>query len=225
MAIPLTPIPPAEYQRMRDEATVIAGTQKGDKVLLLANGNMLKLFRLRRFLSSALIFPYCQRFANNAERLDRLGVPTVDVVARYLISKKPRITAVEYKPLAGIVLRELIREQKIEDNLLRRLGNFVARLHQHGVYFRSLHMGNVVLLENSIFGLIDIADLKIHRLSLSSAKRLRNFQHMGRYREDLVGMGQGGVKQLLQGYLDQYESPESGKNELLNSAKKIFTVP
>jgi hypothetical protein len=53
------------YLNMRDGAEVLEADRHGDKVLRLTDGTMLKLFRRKRVLSSALWAPYAQRFADN----------------------------------------------------------------------------------------------------------------------------------------------------------------
>lgn len=45
-----------------------------------------------------------------------------------------------------------------------------------GVYFRSLHGGNIVRVDDGGFGLIDIADLQLMRRPLGVARRLRNLR-------------------------------------------------
>ena len=55
-----------EYESFRFGAQVIAGDQHGDKVLLLADGTYLKLFRIKRLVTSARFSPYWRRFARNA---------------------------------------------------------------------------------------------------------------------------------------------------------------
>ena len=83
--------------------------------------------------------------------------------------------------------------------LMERFGEFLAELHQQGVYFRSIHLGNVVLQETeqseaidlslhnfelSHFGLIDIADIKFCGKPLSKNQRTRNFNHVTRPQQD-----------------------------------------
>ena len=40
---------------------------------------------------------------------------------------------------------ELLRSRPLTEELLEKLGGFIAYLHDWGVYFRGLHMGNIVL--------------------------------------------------------------------------------
>jgi len=55
-----------QYHNLREGAEVLA---HGDKVLLLPDGYFIKLFRLKRLLSSTLIYLYSKRFADNVARL------------------------------------------------------------------------------------------------------------------------------------------------------------
>ncbi|MBC3950772.1 toluene tolerance protein [Pseudomonas folii] len=169
------------YIKMREGAAVLEADREGDKVLRLADGTMLKLFRRKRLLTSALWFPYAQRFADNCEalRARKIQCPTVRKVYRIPSIKRD---AVHYDPLPGNTLRQLIIENP--DGLRAKLGEFVANLHNQGIYFRSAHMGNIVLTPDNTLGLIDIADLRAQRKPLSKGLRLRNFKHMLRYEGD-----------------------------------------
>ena len=90
-------------------------------------------------------------------------------------------TAVHYEPLPGSTLREL---PAFDADLARKLGVFIKRLHDDGVYLRSLHLGNVVLTPEGNLGLIDVADMKVYRSPLRTGLRLRNFRHLWRYVQD-----------------------------------------
>jgi len=68
------------------------------------------------------------------------------------------------------------------------LGSLIAELHDKGVYFRSLHLGNVVQNEAGQIGLIDISDMTCGDTSLGRLKRARNFQHLFRYRQDVSSL-------------------------------------
>jgi tRNA A-37 threonylcarbamoyl transferase component Bud32 len=170
-----------DYLNMREGADVLEADGKGDKVLRLADGTMLKLFRRKRLLTSALWAPYAQRFANNCQALRARNIDCPTVRHVYRIPSIER-DAVHYDPLPGQTLRQLITENP--SGLRAKLGEFIARLHEKGVYFRSAHMGNIVLTPEHTLGLIDIADLRTYRRPLRKNLRLRNFRHMLRYRAD-----------------------------------------
>lgn len=194
----MRPISSDQYQQLRSAAQVIEADGHGDKVLLLADGSYLKLFRRKRLLSSALLWPYARRFADNARKLAQLGIPTLEVIALYRL-REPARHLVHYRPLPGVTLRQVRRESLPCPALLfEQLGSFVARLHQQGVYFRSIHLGNIVLTPDQQLGLIDLADLKTHGRALGSALRLRNFRHMLRDAGDrqwLLGEAHGSFAQ------------------------------
>ncbi len=167
---------------MREGAEVLEADHYGDKVLRLSDGTFLKLFRRKRLLSSAAWYPYAQRFVDNAVGLQRIGVPVpaiIDVVRIPSISRD----AVHYHPLEGETFRSLAR-QDLDEETKARLKNlfvdFVCALHDKGVYFRSLHLGNVVLLPDGRIGLIDIADLRLFVRPLRRMMRQRNMRHMQR---------------------------------------------
>ncbi|MDB6145750.1 MAG: Toluene tolerance protein [Pseudomonas sp.] len=175
----------ADYEALRKDAEVIEADFFGDKVLRLVDGNFVKLFRRKRLISSAALFPYAKRFADNTLELKKRGVPCPDVLATYRIAEIAR-DVVHYEPLPGQTLRQLIADpDRFNDAaLLTQFGGFVANLHNQGIYFRSLHLGNVVMTPDNELGLIDIADMRTLRRPLRKSLCLRNFLHMRRYRND-----------------------------------------
>jgi hypothetical protein len=170
-----------DYLAMREGAKVLEVDHYGEKVLRLVDGTILKLFRRRRrLISSAALFPYARRFANNAGALAKLGIPVPQVIEMLRIPSIQR-DAVHYAPLAGNTLRELIRSglsPAREQELKAAFTRFVIGLHDNGVYFRSLHLGNIVCTPEGLLGLIDFADLRIHPWSLGKYLRTRNVKRM-----------------------------------------------
>jgi tRNA A-37 threonylcarbamoyl transferase component Bud32 len=151
----MTPLSHDQYRTLRADAQVIEADGHGEKVLRLADGTFLKLFRRKRLVSSALLYPYAKRFADNIEALKSRGIACPSVIGVYRIAMLQR-DLVHYAPLQGKTLRQI--DDPTERLALRaRFGAFVAELHNKGIYFRSLHLGNVVLGENGVLGLIDIA--------------------------------------------------------------------
>ena len=58
------------------------------------------------------------------------------------------------------------------------LADFVRTLFDRGIYFRSLHLGNVVLTPQGSFGLNDFSDLRLLPCPLPLFMRRRNIQRM-----------------------------------------------
>ncbi len=189
----------ASYQELVEGGAVLEADGHGDKLIVLRDGRYLKLFRRKRLLSSALMWPYARRFQTNALALRDLGIATV-VPELLLRIPHLRRTAVLYQPLAGETLRTALRRRTAEHGaLMRKLGCFLAGLHRRGVYFRSLHFGNVIVTAAGDFGLIDVADLGLRARPLSRYQVTRNLRHLMRYAEDWAWV-RAGAREFCAGY-------------------------
>lgn len=191
-----------QLQALMRDSTVLEQDGLGPKVLRLQDGSFLKLFRKRRLFSSETLKPYAKRFADNARRLQHLGFNAPQIIAAYRVEDEVNGTAVHYVPLPGDTLRRAIEDAEPEQqrHLITQFGQLLGRLHEQGVYFRSIHLGNVLVLPNAALGLIDVADMKIGRRPLSLRLRQRNLKHMRRYERDehwLFGLYR---KALSEGY-------------------------
>jgi serine/threonine protein kinase len=174
---------------MIEGARVLEADSFGPKVYLLQDGNILKLFRRKRLFSSALFRPYSKRFIDNAAELERLGVPTLQVLEFYRL-QAPGMTAVLYRPLPGETLRQISSKDGFNwQQALPALVELIRSLHASGIYFRSLHLGNIVVTPDNQLGLIDVADMRFLRAPLPKHLVRRNLQHFARYiaREKLNG--------------------------------------
>ncbi|MBD9657098.1 MULTISPECIES: lipopolysaccharide kinase InaA family protein [unclassified Pseudomonas] len=182
----------------------------GIKVARLGDGDFLKLYRRKRLLSSDLWDLPAQRFADNAQGLLRLGITAPKVLDVLMISER-RLSAVRYQPLPGDTLRNSLRQLDAEPRtaLVKQFGTFLGELHQLGVYFRSLHLGNVLLLPDGSFGLIDLSDMKLESRPLAPWKRRRNLQHILRYSEDIAWLTKQHLDSWLEGYADSASRPET----------------
>ena len=185
----------AEHQTflaLRAGAEVIESDRYGEKVLRLADGRMLKLFRRKRLISSALWSPYAQRFADHCDGLARRAIPCPQVIAVYRFEHLQR-DAVLYHPLPGQTIRQLrAGGLSCEDasQLRRALAAFIDVLHERGVYFRSLHLGNIVRTPDGALGLIDVADMTLHTRPLGALARRRNRRHLLRAPDDAAWLAQ-----------------------------------
>ncbi|MGL4315179.1 MAG: lipopolysaccharide kinase InaA family protein [Pseudomonas sp.] len=175
-----------ELQNLTNNSTVIEHDGLGPKVLKLTDGSFLKLFRKRKALSSETLKPYAIRFAENAERLRELGFSSPQIIDTYKLSGSINRTAVHYLPLPGTTLRQALKTATPEQRqqLVFQFGELLSKFHQRGIYFRSLHLGNVLVLPDQQLGLIDLADMRIGNRPLSINKRRRNLKHLKRYTED-----------------------------------------
>ena len=192
-----------QFNHLLQGADVIEADGHGVKVAKLADGRYLKLFRRKRFFSTALWAPPSRRFASNAQHLLLLGVPA-PAVSKLIQIKTSKVDGVLYLPLPGDTLRNRWRaltdaERELE---IEAFGAFLGHLHQLGIYFRSLHLGNVIKLPDGSFGLIDVSDMSISNEPLKPWKRRRNLTHMLRYGEDSNWLAVQHISSLTEGYAE-----------------------
>jgi len=186
-----------QYEELIKDTEIIEKDGFGLKVLDTHKGEMIKLFRRKRFFSTALFSPYAVRFVNNAKQLTELGIPTI-TINRLLWCASIKRHIVVYERLEGELLRDVL--ERAGDNrkqVFVKFAEFIATLHKKGVYFRSAHLKNILVLPCGEFGLIDISDMQIKSRTLNMPLRQRNFQHVFRYQED---------KDLVQSHLDAFVS-------------------
>jgi len=213
LTIPVKNLDAPTQKQLMAGATIIEADGLGPKVLRLEDGNFLKLFRPRRCYTSGSFNPYSERFAANSERLRGMGIPTPEVLSLYHLHDGS--SAVHYRPLPGQTLRQALQSNETvatRHELVERFGTFIAGLHEQGIYFRSLHLGNVLVLENGDLGLIDLADMRIYPSSLTQSLRQRNLRHMQRYDEDRAWLFEEHLQALLKGYATI--APTSAVNNL-----------
>ncbi|MBK3866159.1 toluene tolerance protein [Pseudomonas stutzeri] len=161
---------------------VLEKDARGPKVVALENGLFLKIFHTRRHPILARLQPAAKRFARNVERLARFAIPAPQLCEQFWLDYPGSLSACLYQPLPGESIEQLYRRQPEQvEKLLPELAAFIRRLHYLGIYFRSLHLGNIILLPQGGFGLIDILDMQFKRGALNSWQVRRNFQHLTHY--------------------------------------------
>ena len=214
---------PNDFERLCHGAEILEQDVRGVKVLRLADSNMLKIFRVKRLFSGGRLYSYARRFCRNAERLQKLDIPTVRIrqLLRFTDSSN---SAVIYEPLPGLTLRQLLYAGQLTPELTAEVGRFIARLHDLGVYFRSLHLGNIILTPDDRLGLIDIADMSVYHRSLSWSKRRRNFRHLHRYHNDMRRMGLTAWQELQRGYFNDCKLTPATTAKLSQALQRFSIV-
>lgn len=192
----------AELARLQASGKTLEQDERGVKVTLLPDGKMLKVFRLRRWFSSGLVYSNARRFCRNAERLQQRGIATVSDCELFHFAKSTD-KAVIYQPLAGDTIRDLLKLNQLSHNTYAKLGCFIADLHRYGIYFKSLHFGNIVLTPIQELGLIDISDMRFYPWQLHCNTRLRSLNRMYRYADDIRMLGVNGWADMLTAYFSK----------------------
>lgn len=172
-----------ELQQWLNAGQTLEKDSRGPKVVLLEDGHFLKIFRSKHPLL-ARWRPEAQRFARNAQALKKRQIATPKLLDCVWIDPNTGISACIYQPLAGTPLDSLFKHQRSDfDALLPDFAAYIHHLHRNGIYFRSLHLGNVLHLPEGGFGLIDFLDLRLKRGPLGRSLIRRNFAHLQGYLE------------------------------------------
>ena len=162
----------AQFESLTHAARTLSADEHGVKVLVTPDDRVIKLFRRKRLMSSALWFPYARCFEFAARELAARGIPAVRVeqVARVPSLRRDLVV---YRRLDGATLREALASNH-DDNgerLLPLLASFLAMLHERGVYFRAVHFGNVLVQASEEgqprLALIDVSESRFRRGPLS----------------------------------------------------------
>lgn len=220
----LRPLSQEQYHELLDSSRVLERDGHGVKVLMTEGGKFVKFFRRKRLLTSAWLNPYASRFVNNARALRALGILTVDV-EDVAYCRTVRRTLVFYRPVPGVTLRTHLRDAGGAPELWQAFARFLAELHDKGVYFRSIHLNNVIVSGgNPTFGLIDVADMKISARSLSWAMRVRNFKHLTRYAVDRAALEAYGIDRFVENYSQVCAVPEKRKELLREAVQQMISV-
>lgn len=201
-----------EHQELVADAKVLEEQSFGVKVWLLPDQRIVKMFRLKRPISSGRLYPYNTRFANNARRLVARGVSAPNILETFYCPDIQR-HGVVYDLLEGVPFFELLPDAT-DDSLFRTFARFLGELHDKGIYFRSVHPGNVLLRKDGSMGLIDIQDVRFWPWQLGKKTRARNFRHM--YNSDYHSkvMRDFGFERFVNLYLEELPRSDSYRQSL-----------
>ena len=212
-----------EYEQLIAESVILEQDRSSIKVIKTPDGRIVKFFRLKRLLSSARFKSYAARFVDHAKALKKLGFNTVEIEDVYYCRAVKR-SLVFYDPLPGQTLREALASQDKPDDIMEMFIAFYAELHNQGVYFRSIHLSNVIISDNmDALGLIDIADMKIYSKSLSKEMRMRNFRHLTRYNQDRESIERFGVERFMHIYFKLSQLPEIYEKDFLSGVQQLLS--
>ncbi len=195
---PLTNITEADFRRMIAGGRVLQLASGKPAVVLDASGtSLIKLVAREPGFSSDRIWPYGYRFYFNSQKLLKHGIeaPRID---RYCVVRPSGEHVLVYGYLAGHSIQSLAEEGGLVDE--EGLAAFYAELHAKGIYFRSIHPGNILQLEGGRFGLIDVTDTRFYSKPLSVHRRVRNLVYAWTRRRTRHVFPAERVERLLEHY-------------------------
>ncbi len=93
------------------------------------------------------------------------------------------------------------------------LASFFCTLHEKGIFFRSIHFGNIIQIGDKEFGLIDFTDVTFYGHSLNLKQRARNLSFPLRYVEDVESMQGSSDPNLIDCYLQLSSYPRENEKK------------
>lgn len=152
------------------------------------------------WLSSARWHPYSLRFIKNAARLASHGVTVPKIIAHKKIHNT-HVHLVQYRGLEGTSIRELLEHNPREVDI-PALAGYIFNLHEKGILFRAIHLGNVIQMPDKKYGLIDFTDVVFLNKPAPANRRAQNLATPLRYQEDAGRLKQAGLPELTESYLE-----------------------
>jgi len=182
---------------LQDNLKVLKICQGTKPKVLEKEDVIIKLFypKKSRF-SSSKVKPRALRFYRNCERLLEKGYLAPKILD-FQYYKDERIHLIHYQRLEGYDIRYLAAR---DPAIIFEVAKFIADLHANGVWFRGIHLENLLYQANGQFALIDVADLKFRARALSLYIRYRNLKHLFNTREDHAIWEKFGVENFLKEY-------------------------
>ncbi|OUS28461.1 hypothetical protein A9Q99_13160 [Gammaproteobacteria bacterium 45_16_T64] len=172
----------ADLAQLLSNSSLLEGGADAPKVLLTNDGYIYKLFyRPKRKLSSRALFSPYKLFIKNSQELQRRNVPSV-TVCKTMVAEDGRFNALRYRAVDGIEFRDHVSD--VGNGGISTLVDIMVELHQQGVFFRAIHLGNILRQSDGHYALIDISDCWFSWGALDAFRRARNLAHLLNYRAD-----------------------------------------
>ncbi len=213
-----------QFERLVEGARVLTQGRRGPCVYLTPAGKVVKLFRQKGWWSSNRLYPYARRFARNAERLRELGFTSVNV-ERLAECRDLKAHLVVYPLLPGETIRELAARAEDQQRALAGLPAYLSALHHSGVYYKALHLGQVLARADGSFALIDIHSTRFFPRPLSVNDRVANLLHILDYAQDRAALTRYGLVRFFSEYLSCCQLGERRKAALVRKLGKTISLP
>lgn len=139
-------------------------------------------FPKKKWISSEIVKPKAFQFCENATKLRAQGVDA-PVIEKITYCPGNKTYVLHYQKIEGESTRAFAQQQDF--SLFPQVAALIATLHEKGIFFRSIHLGNIIFKPDHSFALIDIADVRFSKKSLSLSKRIRNIAHFLKREADI----------------------------------------
>lgn len=160
---------------------------------------IIKIFNVRGLISSGFFNTYASRIIKNSLKLKIYDIPSIEITNELIFQYNKRLSGVSYKYIPGTTYRDL--SHQITMDMITDLANYISNIHKKGIYFRAMHLGNILLHNKKLF-LIDIAKIHFYPWPLFVFTRARAFRRMIKYQDDIKNFGLINYKNLISEYMN-----------------------
>ena len=159
---------------------------------------IIKIFNVRGYISSGFFNTYASRIIKNSIKLKDHEISSIEITNELAFEYNNRLSGVSYKYIPGKTYRDL--GNKITKEMITDLAKYISIIHKKGIYFRAMHLGNILLHNKKLF-LIDIAKIHFYPWPLFIFTRARAFRRMIKYQDDIKHFGLINYKNLISEYM------------------------
>ena len=159
---------------------------------------IIKIFNVRGYISSGFFNTYASRIIKNSIKLKEHEISSIEITSELAFQYNNRLSGVSYRYIPGKTYRDL--GNKITKEMITDLAKYISIIHKKGIYFRAMHLGNILLHNKKLF-LIYIAQIHFYPWSLFIFTRARAFRRMIKYQDDIKHFGLINYKNLISEYM------------------------
>lgn len=199
-----------DYLELTQGAKLVKRTRTKIRLLLSSDHKIIKHIYRRRFFSTSTLWPYAARFIKNAKLLNSKNILVPDIMAVYFYPKL-NCDIIIYDYVDGTTLYDIASGDDL--SFLPKLAEYIAMLHQLGIYFKDLHLSNIVLNKGS-FTLLDLESIHCKRRSLTVAQRARNIAYLFSIKEHIEFYQRFGSDKFLEEYLQKTDLSERSRKKI-----------
>jgi hypothetical protein len=177
-----------QYDELCEGAQLVETCQYGPKVFINDDKNQIikifhqkqKGFSKQRFLMQHMPF---FRFINNAKRLIEQNIVAPNITQIYQYPNPSAFAhVIVYEKIPGKDMYHCLKPD--DSTLLQDFIQYWVALHEQGIFFRGMHLGNILKQDAGGFAVIDIEDCYFYPGPVSLLKRARNIAHVLRRKKD-----------------------------------------
>jgi len=206
-----------EFEALCANAEILSGGKR-PRIIRHDTNLVSKIWYKKKKLSSDWIYPYYMRFYRNSKKLLSHGIVAPKVRGIIKVNRT-WIRMVTYEEIQGLTVRDILQHKKGNVSITK-LAHFISRLHDKGIFFASLHMGNIIKLESGDFGLIDVSNTHFFYFPLGLRNRARNLCNLLSYAKDIDLMQMGLNTNIVDEYLKHLDRPSKVKIRFKELVKK-----